>query len=60
MSDRSASNTSTARDAKCTVADPIAAFLDRQGVLVIDGGLATELEARVDANAIAAFRLPDA
>lgn len=26
--------------------DPIAPFLDRQGVLVLDGGLATELEAR--------------
>src|SRR5262245_63702072 len=26
--------------------NPVAAFLDRQGTLVIDGGLATELEAR--------------
>jgi homocysteine S-methyltransferase len=29
-----------------TTANPIAAFLDRHGVLVLDGGLATELEAR--------------
>src|SRR5262245_26537808 len=27
-------------------ADPIAGFLDREGVLILDGGLATELEKR--------------
>jgi homocysteine S-methyltransferase len=46
MSDRNACNTKPARDTKHTVADPVAAFLDLHGVLVIDGGLATELEAR--------------
>jgi len=29
-----------------TVPDPLTPFLDRQGVMILDGGLATELEAR--------------
>ncbi len=32
--------------AKTEIADPLHPFLDRQGVLILDGGLATELEAR--------------
>jgi homocysteine S-methyltransferase len=46
LSDRSTHN-ATARSAPRTNAtDPIATFLDRHGVLILDGGLATELEKR--------------
>ena len=47
MSDRSTINATATRGATRTNApDPIATFLDRHAALVIDGGLATELEKR--------------
>ena len=46
VSDRNAINAAAARSAKWADADPIAAFLDRDSALILDGGLATELERR--------------
>jgi homocysteine S-methyltransferase len=47
MSDPETNDQSTTRRTRpVATASPIAAFLDRQGVLILDGGLATELEKR--------------